>query len=236
MLYPTLFTWVYFVALQEHSTVLQQLAYALGKGLQFGFPVVWVYRFARRPWPPLWADPSFTATSGVFSPRGGVIAGVSFGLVVAIAIVGLYHLLPADAVWFVQARRAIQGKVTDLGISSAGKFLALGLFYSLVHSAAEEYYWRWFVFRGLTAIVTRPQALVLSSLGFMAHHVILLGTFTGYAHPATWLGSAAVAVGGFCWAWLYDRSGRLFGPWLSHLLVDAALFYVGYLIARDTFR
>jgi membrane protease YdiL (CAAX protease family) len=40
--------------------------------------------------------------------------------------------------------------------------------------------------------------------------------------------SLGVAVGGAVWARLYDRSGSLLGPWLSHLLVDAAIFFVGY--------
>ena len=40
--------------------------------------------------------------------------------------------------------------------------------------------------------------------------------------------SASVAIGGAVWAWLYDRSGSLLGPWLSHILIDAAIFIIGY--------
>jgi membrane protease YdiL (CAAX protease family) len=270
--YPTLFTWVYFVALQQQSTSLQQLAYALGKCLQFGFPIVWVWWFAKPPWPPLIGDPSRTHPQSGDDPRSippschqevslttavrasraeatgssiaelrtvslvsGISLGVAFGLMVAVATLALFYLLPADAAWFVQARAMIRAKVIGLGVNSSARFLLLGLFYAVGHSAAEEYYWRWFVFRGLTRGMQRPAALLISSLGFMAHHVILLGTFCGFAHPATWCGSLAVAVGGYFWAVLYDRSGRLLGPWLSHLLVDAGLFSVGYLIARDAF-
>ncbi|MFM9069631.1 MAG: CPBP family intramembrane glutamic endopeptidase [Planctomycetota bacterium] len=267
--YPTLFTWVYFVALQHQSTSLQQLAYTLGKCLQFGFPILWVWCFAQPPWPPLRAARSRAeaptnpeALSNPATPSGdgrlartlaattsaagsselpalsrltGIGLGVAFGLSVAVATVALFYLLPEDAEWFVQARAMIRAKVVGLGVNSSGRFLLLGLFYAIGHSAAEEYYWRWFVFRGLTKVVQRPAALLISSLGFMAHHVILLGTFCGFAHPATWCGSLAVAVGGYVWALLYDRSGRLLGPWLSHLLVDAGLFSVGYLIAREAF-
>ena len=62
----------------------------------------------------------------------------------------------------------------------------------------------------------------------MLHHILLLAAYFGWFSPATWIFSAAVAVGGAYWAWLYQRSGSLWGPWLSHLVIDAAIFIVGY--------
>ena len=38
----------------------------------------------------------------------------------------------------------------------------------------------------------------------------------------------ATAVGGAYWAWLYNKTGSIYGPWASHLLIDAAIFAVGY--------
>jgi membrane protease YdiL (CAAX protease family) len=35
-------------------------------------------------------------------------------------------------------------------------------------------------------------------------------------------------VGGAFWAWLYHRSRSLWGPWLSHALVDATIFVIGW--------
>jgi membrane protease YdiL (CAAX protease family) len=35
-------------------------------------------------------------------------------------------------------------------------------------------------------------------------------------------------MGGVIWAWLYHQSGSVWSAWLSHLIVDAALFVVGY--------
>ena len=43
--------------------------------------------------------------------------------------------------------------------------------------------------------------------------------------------SLCVAVGGAAWAAVYQRSGSLLGPWLSHLIVDAAIMAVGYDLA-----
>ena len=55
---------------------------------------------------------------------------------------------------------------------------------------------------------------------------------TSLAHvDVSW--PAAVAVGGAFWAWLYQRSGSLAGPWLSHLVADAGIFFVGYQLIGD---
>ena len=80
-----------------------------------------------------------------------------------------------------------------------------------------------------------PTAMVLSSLGFMAHHILVLATFFGWSSPATWIFSCGVAIGGAAWAWIYDRSQSLLGPWASHCLVDAAIFVIGFDLVRDMF-
>jgi membrane protease YdiL (CAAX protease family) len=69
----------------------------------------------------------------------------------------------------------------------------------------------------------------------MAHHILVLATFFGWWSPATWLFSVAVAIGGAIWAWLYDRTDSLLVPWLGHSLVDAAIFAIGYDLARTLF-
>jgi membrane protease YdiL (CAAX protease family) len=127
----------------------------------------------------------------------------------------------------------IREKTSGFGIHSVWKYAALGAFYSLCHSLLEEYYWRWFVFGQLKRAAPLDSAIVISSLGFMAHHVLLLGKFFGFASWAAWAFSGCVAVGGAVWAWLYHRTGSLLGPWLSHLLVDAAIFAIGYDLVSD---
>ena len=66
----------------------------------------------------------------------------------------------------------------------------------------------------------------------MGHHVIVLREFFEEAPWLAWLLSSAVAIGGVFWAWLYERTGSLFGPWLSHLLIDAGIFWIGYDLVR----
>lgn len=116
-----------------------------------------------------------------------------------------------------------------IGPADTGKYVALAVFYALVHSLLEEYYWRWFVFGQLHTLVAPTLAIVLSSLAFTAHHVILLYVYLpGYVLTAVVPFALGIAVGGAFWAWLYQKTGTLLGPWLSHLLVNAAIFIVGW--------
>lgn len=223
--FPSLFTWIYFVSLAGHASSWQQLAYAIGKGLQFSLPVMWVFGVERRPMQ--WSWPSWR--------HRGVAEGGLSGALIALATLAIYLGFLREAPWFSAVQNQIVSKVEGFGISSASGFLALSVFYSAVHSGLEEYYWRWFVFGQLRERTRWITAATVSSLGFMAHHVILLAAYFGWNSALTYFLSFSVAVGGWYWAWLYHRTGRLTGSWLSHLLVDAGIFGVGYLIVQHLF-
>lgn len=224
---PTFVTLVYFVWADGAATGVQQSIFAGMKVIQFALPVVWVGLFCGEPllkpallWPKLNGP--------------GVGLGMAFGLAIATAIAGLYFaLLGTDLL--TEGMEAIRARIASIGIASPARFLAVGVFYALVHSFLEEYYWRWFVFGRLRRWLSTRLAITISAAAFALHHVVVLWAY--FAHvPVVALGlSACVAVGGAFWAWLYNRSGSLYGPWISHLLVDAAIFAVGYHMARPLF-
>jgi membrane protease YdiL (CAAX protease family) len=219
--YPTVATLVYFVWAERFSAGVQQATYAAVKSLQFVVPAVWMWAVLHEP-------------IRLQRPRrGGVGLGLAFGLATLVAAWLLYHQWLSGTPTFSSAAEQIRDKILSFGLDSAWKYAALGLFYSLLHSLLEEYYWRWFVFGQLRSLTSAWPAILVSAAGFTAHHVVILATFFGLASPAVPLLSLAVAVGGIFWAWLYERSGSLYGPWLSHLLVDAAIFVIGYDLLRD---
>jgi len=213
---PLMLVLVYFVLLVPYPPALQQTAYALGKIVQFALPVVWVFAVRRDRF--VWKKP------GV----GGLAEGLGFGVVIAAAMLLLYHAWLNPAGHLEVAREPVRQRLGGYGLESLPRYVLFGLFISLVHSFLEEYYWRWFVFGQLRRLVPLGPAIVLSSLGFMLHHVVVLGTYFHWSLVPTGLFSLAVAVGGGVWAWIYHRTGSLYGPWLSHLLVDVAIFVVGY--------
>ncbi|MCI0332842.1 MAG: CPBP family intramembrane metalloprotease [Planctomycetes bacterium] len=222
LVYPTIITWGYFVLAGRYATGTQQVIYLVVKGIQFAFPLLWVWLVLRQP-----------LRTGRATAQG-LLLGATFSIAVVGAGWLLFDRLLRDMAVFPNASALIHDKIGSFGIDSVWKYAVLAGFYSLFHSLLEEYYWRWFVFRQLRQLVPLWPAIVVSALGFMGHHVIVLNEFFKEAPWLAWLLSSAVAMGGMFWAWLYERTGSLFGPWLSHLLIDAGVFWVGYDLLRES--
>ncbi len=221
--FPTLVTLAYFVWLAGKPSAWQQVAFAVGKALQFGLPAFWVFVVLRKKPMFRWPISSGLGWALLF---GALVAAAMFAL-------AIFWLRPSGLLD--QPIEMMRQKISDLGINSFGKYLALGIFYSIAHSLLEEYYWRWFVFGRLREMISVRWAVLISSLGFMAHHVVLLVVYFGWFSPMTWMFSGGVAVGGAVWAGLYHRTGSLYAPWLSHLIVDAAIFSLGYVLVGNSF-
>jgi membrane protease YdiL (CAAX protease family) len=144
-------------------------------------------------------------------------------------MVALYYLVLRDLPMLDRTPTMLKEKMEEFGVASPLGFAGFAIFITFFHSLLEEYYWRWFVFGWLRKHASLAVALTISSLGFMAHHVIVLSVyFPGQFWTAVVPFSLCVAGGGVAWAWLYERSGSIYSPWLSHLLVDAGLFAIGY--------
>ncbi len=219
LLLPTVVTLVYFVWAAQYESGVQQIAYAVAKGVQFLFPLFWVAVILK-------SRPKWNMQPG--ATRQSLLLGGAFGLAVLAAMVMLYHGVLRSLPLFQEPAARIGAKIAAVGMGSQGRYIAMAVFYSIIHSWLEEYYWRWFVFRQLDNLLATFLAILISSLGFMTHHVVVLSAFFGWTSPLTWLLSLGVAIGGAYWAWLYHRHRTLWGPWLSHALIDAAIFVIGY--------
>lgn len=219
---PTLVTLVYFVWAASWPSGVQQVVFSIAKVVQFSLPVVWtaVAWRERLGWPR-------------WSTRGMGL-GIAFGLAVAAALWLLYWGLQGQPL-LEQALQPIREKIREMGVDSPVGFIALGVFYSLFHSLLEEYYWRWFVFSGMRQYVNLSWAIVISSLAFAAHHVVVLWAYFAHSPGMTIFLALCVAMGGGVWAWLYSRSESIFPAWISHLLVDAAIFSLGFHLAGPLF-
>jgi hypothetical protein len=218
--FPTVVTWLYFAGNGDSSPAEVQFRYAILKTIQFGFPIVWILlcrRFDRIGWPPM----------------RGIKPGIVFGGAITGVIFAGYVLVLRGTAVFDAANQAAGEKLVALGLDNAAFFAAMGIFYALIHSLMEEYYWRWFVFGTLRELIPKWPAILISAIGFTAHHVILLDAYFGLRSLATVVFALSVTVGGIVWAWMYDRYGSLLGPWLGHLMIDAALFLVGFDMARS---
>ncbi len=219
-LYPTVAAWLYFDLFGASPTL--PALYALCKVVQFLLPIGWIVLVERRALP----RPARRAH--------GLGAGVASGLLLAAVVVVGYLLLVRGGALAAAALPRIAARLDNLGAATPGRFLVMALFLALLHSFLEEYYWRWFLFARLRTRLQPGAAIVLSSLAFTAHHVIVLHAFTGSGRFAwaTVLLSLAVAAAGAIWAWMYARNGSLYTVWISHALVDLAIMGIGYDLVR----
>jgi uncharacterized protein len=234
MLFPSLMAWLYFVVLarqvQERNLALL-IAFGAGKCIQFGFPLLYILCFDRErfSWWRFGQHVEPGREIGLRAARRSLLLGGAFGLATAAAILIAYWTWLKPVLLAGSAPERIYHKLHEFGLASSGGFLLVATLVTVFHSLLEEYYWRWFVFGTLRKHIAMPAALTVSSLAFMAHHVIVLSVyFPGQIWTMAPPFSLAVAVGGGIWAWIYQRTGSLLGPWLAHVLTDAAIMIVGY--------
>lgn len=219
LLFPLAMAWVYFIALDDAEARTNQAlvaAYGIAKFVMLLLPLAYVWWFEPAALRPAWPS------------TRGLLLGVGFGVAVAAGAIGLYHAWLAGHPWATETPALVYRRVRQFGQADPAGYLLMALGISVVHSLFEEYYWRWFVFGRLRRYLPLAGAIALSSIGFMLHHVVILyvffpGQFWTLAVPF----SLGVGVGGAFWAWLYQASGSLYAPWLSHLIVDAGLMVIG---------
>jgi membrane protease YdiL (CAAX protease family) len=213
---PTAGALVYFVAADPQSPLFQ-ITYAVSKIVQFALPIVAL----------LVLNP--TRLRAIRFSIRGLWGGLAIGVIMFATICGFYVFVLRGTPALAGLADQVRAKVTGFGLHSPAGFVVLAVFLSILHSFLEEYYWRWFVHAGLRERLPQAAAIALSSAAFAAHHVVVLHVyFPDRLWTATLPFSLAVAVGGAVWAWWYDRTGSIAGPWAAHALADAALMAVGF--------
>jgi membrane protease YdiL (CAAX protease family) len=222
LLLPTLITWIYFVVNKDSLPIVQQIAYGTGKVVQFLLPIVVVWLATDRKFSFHWPR------------KSGMLWGIVFGLLVVALMFGIYFFRMAEHPMLDPLKANVLDKVSGFGVNEPWKFLIMGLWYAIFHSLFEEYYWRWFVFPQCERFFSLWPAIIISSMGFMLHHILVLGFYLGWDSWFTYQVSFCIAVGGAFWAWLFRKSESLYPAWLSHGIVDAGIFFLGYLIVADS--
>ena len=156
----------------------------------------------------------------------GQLRAVPLGALAGLLVVGLMAGLmatPAGAV-VLQSAGTIRAKAQQLGILS--HYVAFAIFLSLVNSAVEEFYWRWFVYGQLRRLLPGWRAHALAAAAFAAHHVVVVTQFFPLGEALGF--GVAVGLGGVIMSLLYERQRTLCGAWVCHLVVDLGIMGIGY--------
>lgn len=209
---PAAFSWLYFVAVGARPEARGW--YAAAKGFLLVWPLIaWLLVL------------EFPRTASGLPPQRlrSALAGIAAGAAV-LACMAVAWSTPLGA-GLRDGADAIESKLAQFGIGRAN-YLAVAVGFSLLHSALEEYYWRWFVFGELRRAHCGWIPHLLAAAGFALHHYVALGSYFGPA-TAAWMGTC-VGCGGLIWTAMYARWRSLLGPWISHVLIDLAIFWFGY--------
>ena len=118
------------------------------------------------------------------------------------------------------------------GLDKPVTYVLAALYLMLINSLLEEYVWRWFVYRQCETVMGGVPAVIISALLFTLHHVIALKAQMPWM--PTILASAGIFIGGCAWSWLYRRYRSIWPGYFSHVLADAAVLGIGWMLIFKT--
>ncbi len=160
--------------------------------------------------------------SGSPMRKGGVTLAIITGLVINAVIVGVFALWGDTLI----DPELIRSKVTDIGLNSVPKYLGCALYWITANSLIEEYVWRWFVVRHCEHVSRPVGAVILSALGFTVHHIIAMQLYMSWTAVA--ISATGIFIGGAIWSALYVKDRSIWPCYMSHGIVDVAIFGIGY--------
>ncbi|MHC4561940.1 MAG: CPBP family glutamic-type intramembrane protease [Planctomycetota bacterium] len=186
------------------------------KALMVIIPLL-VWRWSRRGRKELLKHIGWQRTS--FLP--GLLSGAALS---AIVLAAYYTVLPT-MIDFRPVAEELAGKLNSLGLRDYYWLMAAVV--SLFNAFLEEYYWRAFLLGEVFDRIGRGLLACLLCGGlFGLHHILALSSINDPGLIA--LGAGATAIAATLWGWLRARGGSILDCYLSHLMVDLAVFWVGY--------
>jgi hypothetical protein len=192
----------------------------LGKAA-YGFAKVWIAVL-----PVLWLLAVERQRISLSPPRhGGFAIGIALGAAVGLLVVALFFLFGDRLI----DPATVRAKAAENGLDTFSRFILLALYLTFINALLEEYVWRWFVFRQCEKLLPAKLnwlAVVLSAILFTLHHVLALAAQFDWIVVV--LGSLGVFLGGAIWSWCYLKYRSIWIGYVSHLIVDAAIFYVAW--------
>lgn len=212
LIVPFIASLFYFVFLSEHPSA--QVIYAATKIFTIVWPVLSLFFIIRDPFPKI----------RILSRENGraVVPGIVSGLIIVLFMFLIMKTPIGDTI--VAGGGKMQVKAEELGVLEY--YWLFAIFLSLIHSLIEEYYWRWFVFGSLRRIIPGFLPHLIAGISFAAHHVVIGAQFF-----SLFLGillGIVVCAGGVLWSMMYERQKTILGAWISHMIVDLGIMYIGY--------
>ncbi len=192
------------------GTTIGYVAYAIGKIWLYTLPLFWHFVVDR-------GKPSWS------KPRGGGLGiGLGLGVLISAGIWGTFVLIES---WIDPA--VVHDLVSKNGLREPLRYWIACAYIAVINAILEEYVFRWFIFRQCEKLLMSDAlAVTTAAFIFTIHHVFVLRGYFDW--PITLLASTGVFTGGILWSWCYLRYRSIWPGYLSHALVDIAIFIVGW--------
>ncbi|NLH15760.1 MAG: CPBP family intramembrane metalloprotease [Phycisphaerae bacterium] len=207
---PSLAVWAGMIVWPD--TVFGKAVFALCKVWILALPAIWFFGVERQRL--LMRRPGIV----------GIVVGALLGLVISAMIFLGYWCLARN--WIDPA--VVKNLVAKVGLGRPVVYLVGAAYWVIVNALLEEYVWRWFVFRQFRTLMPAFAAVAASATGFTLHHIVAMQTYFP-PHVVT-IAALGIFIGGVIWSWCYWRFGTIWPGYLSHAIVDVAVFSIGYCI------
>ncbi|MDE0839686.1 MAG: CPBP family intramembrane metalloprotease [Kiritimatiellae bacterium] len=191
---------------------------AFGKAIFFAMKI-WLLAFPLVCF--LWLDRERRSASPM--RQGGALVGAALGVAISAFIFGVYALVGDRLI----DPAMIQARMQAVGLDTVLAYLIGAAYWVTINSLLEEYVWRWFVVRQCEQLSRRPIiAILVSALGFTIHHIVAMQLFMSWTGVA--FSALGIFVGGAIWSACYVRYRSIWPGYISHAIVDIAVFGIGY--------
>ncbi len=192
--------------------MIGSIAYGAGKAVLYGLPVVWL----------LFVDRQRISLSKPTRGRGGFGVGILLGLLISACIFAVYYSYAKDRI----VPSVIQEVVEKNNLGTPLNYILACGWLAAVNALLEEYAFRWFIYTQCEALMKPFFAILLAGLIFTAHHIIVLKAY--FEWDIVLLASAGIFIGGCAWSALYLRYRSIWPGYVSHVIVDCAVFIIGW--------
>ena len=190
--------------------MLGQILFFISKLWILALPLVWLLLIDKKP-------------LSISKPdNGGFVVATVLGLLMAGSIVLAYILCSR---WLIDSQ-AVKDMAASNGLDKKFAYIAGSVYWVCINSVLEEYVWRWFVVEKFSNIFKPRTAMAASALGFTAHHILAMQLYFNWT--VTIAAAVGIFIGGTVWSWCYLRYRSIWPGYISHAIVDIAVFGIGW--------
>jgi membrane protease YdiL (CAAX protease family) len=156
--------------------------------------------------------------------KGGFIVATLLGIIISFMIFALYFTMGR----YLIEPKMVKDMVARIGLNDLRTYLIGAAYWILINSFLEEYVWRWFVVEKCKSLLPTNAAIGVSALCFTIHHIIVLQVY--FNGLLVSIASTVVFISGVVWSLCYNRYRSIWPGYISHAIVDVAVYAIGYIL------